>query len=83
MFISGCAPTTQIIDEFKNISILDDLKNATPLEDLKNSTPLEDVKTGFKKLVPERPSSQNEQPNETSRRKAADLNIQDIDPRLA
>ena len=83
MFISGCAPTTQIIDEFKNISILDDLKNATPLEDLKNSTPLEDVKTGFKKLVPERPSSQNKQSNETSRRKAADLNIQDIDPRLA
>ena len=83
MLISGCAPTTQIIDEFKNISILDDLKNATPLEDLKNSTPLEDVKTGFKKLVPERPSSENKQSNETSRRKAADLNIQDIDPRLA
>ncbi len=83
LFISGCAPTTHFIDEFKNISIIDDLKNATPLEDLKNSTPLEDVKTSFKKLVPERPSSQTERAEEGTKREVADLNIKGIDARLA
>ena len=82
-FFSGCAPKTSFIDEFKKISILEDLKNARPLEHFKTSSPLEDIKESFKKVLPEKPTSRSEQAQDGSTRNTFDLDVQDLDPRLA